>query len=218
MAHKWTHYFPVYEAHLARYKNRPAVFIEIGVGAGGSLQLWKSYLGPFAQIVGLDLIDKSDLEEEQISIRTGHQSDPEFLQSVIDEFGTPDVVLDDGSHIMDDVGRTFAFLYPRISPVGAYMIEDLHTAYWPEYGGGFGEPQSFIETAKGLIDELNADHSSGRPRTRPSSQHPRYSMPLLRLNDCLRARSPSSQACAPVGRVPDLVPQRRWSRVRSAGR
>ena len=161
MAHKWTHYFPVYEAHLARYKNRPAVFIEIGVGAGGSLQLWKSYLGPFAQIVGLDLIDKSDLEEEQISIRTGHQSDPEFLQSVIDEFGTPDVVLDDGSHIMDDVGRTFAFLYPRISPVGAYMIEDLHTAYWPEYGGGFGEPQSFIETAKGLIDELNADHARG---------------------------------------------------------
>jgi hypothetical protein len=39
------------------------------------------------------------------------------------------------------------------------MVEDLHTAYWPEYGGGLHEPSSFIELAKQLIDELNADHS-----------------------------------------------------------
>jgi hypothetical protein len=38
------------------------------------------------------------------------------------------------------------------------MIEDMHTAYWPEYGGGRGDPRSIIERFKGLIDDLNADH------------------------------------------------------------
>jgi hypothetical protein len=28
--HKWTHYFPIYEHHFARYVNRPMVFLEIG--------------------------------------------------------------------------------------------------------------------------------------------------------------------------------------------
>lgn len=89
----------------------------------------------------------------------GDQSDPKFLASVVDEFGTPDIVLDDGSHIMQHVLASFSFLYDRTSPTGVYMVEDLHTAYWPEYGGGLRREGSFIEIAKGLIDELNADHS-----------------------------------------------------------
>ena len=100
------------------------------MGEGGSLQLWKQYLGPFVQIVALDLVDKTELEEDQIAVRTGDQSDIGFLQSVIDEFGAPDVVLDDGSHRADHVATTFRYMYDRASPVGVYMVEDLHTAYW----------------------------------------------------------------------------------------
>ena len=59
MAHKWTHYFPAYEQHFSRYVDRPVVFWEIGIGEGGSLQLWKQFLGPYAQIVGLDILDRS---------------------------------------------------------------------------------------------------------------------------------------------------------------
>jgi hypothetical protein len=40
-----------------------------------------------------------------------------------------------------------------------YLVEDLHTAYWPDFGGGLGKPDTFIEIAKQLIDELNADHA-----------------------------------------------------------
>src|SRR5215469_10053921 len=95
--HKWKHYFPIYEQHFGRFVNRPCLMIEIGVGRGGSLQLWKSYLGPHAQIVGLDINPECRaFEEDQIAVRVGDQSDPNFLASVIDEFGTPDIVLDDG--------------------------------------------------------------------------------------------------------------------------
>jgi hypothetical protein len=159
--HKWAHYFPIYERHFHRYANRPVVFLEIGIGAGGSLQLWKNYLGPYAQIIGLDIADGRHCEEDQIATRVGDQSDPAVLQAILDEFGAPDVVLDDGSHFMEDIHTSFKYLYPRMSPTGVYMVEDLHAAYWPEYGGGLRSPASFIETCKGLIDELNADLSHG---------------------------------------------------------
>jgi hypothetical protein len=158
--HKWKHYFPAYEAHFGRYVNRPMLFVEIGCGRGGSAQMWKRYLGPHAQIVGLDINPECrKFEEDQIAIRIGSQADTAFLQSVIDEFGTPDVVLDDGSHQMAHVVETFRFLYPRTAKDGVYMVEDLHTAYWNEYGGGVRREGTFIELCKGLIDELNADWS-----------------------------------------------------------
>jgi hypothetical protein len=53
VTHKWKHYFPAYEAHFARFVNRPVLFLEIGVSEGGSLQMWKRYLGPHAQILGI---------------------------------------------------------------------------------------------------------------------------------------------------------------------
>ena len=158
--HKWTHYFPAYEAHFARYINRPLFFLEIGCGRGGSAQMWKRYFGPYAQIVGLDINPEcKSFEEDQIQVRIGSQSDTGFLQSVLDEFGTPQIVLDDGSHRMSDVVETFRYLYHRTAPDGVYLVEDLHTAYWDEYGGGVGREGTFIELCKTLIDELNADWS-----------------------------------------------------------
>ena len=70
--------------------------------------MWKRYLGPHALIVGIDVnAECKKFEEDQIQIRIGSQSDTSFLQTVLDEFGTPDIVLDDGSHQMRDVVDTF---------------------------------------------------------------------------------------------------------------
>ena len=157
---KWKHYFPIYERHFSRFVNTDVVFVEIGVGDGGSLQMWKRYLGPHARIIGIDIEPRcTELAEDQIEIRIGNQSDPEFLASIVNEFGSPDVVIDDGSHVMSHINATFAFLYPKVGRNGIYLVEDLHTAYWEEYEGGLGRKDSFIETCKGLIDELNADHA-----------------------------------------------------------
>ena len=100
--------------------NRTTTFIEIGICKVGSLQLWKRYLGPFAQIVGIDIDPTCKVvEEDQIAVRIGDH------QQIIDEFGSPDVVLDDGSHMMSDMRASFEFLYPHISKNGVYMIEDF---------------------------------------------------------------------------------------------
>jgi len=157
--HKWHHYFPVYERHFARFVYRSVVFWEIGCGAGGSLQMWRRYFGPHAQIVGIDIRPEcGEFEEEQIAVRIGDQSDPLFLDRLLEEFGTPDVVLDDGSHVMQHVVSTFQHLYRKLDRNGVYMVEDLHTAYWEQFGGGLRREGSFVELCKALIDELNAAH------------------------------------------------------------
>lgn len=160
--HKWAHYFPVYEKHFSRWQNRSLVFWEVGVYGGGSLQMWQRYFGPNALIVGIDINpDCKAHESTGINVRIGNQADPAFLESVLEEFGPPDVLLDDGSHRMGHTWDLFRFVYPKIPKNGVYMVEDMHTSYWPSHGGGVDAPESFINRAKHLIDELNADHTKG---------------------------------------------------------
>ncbi len=162
IVHKWKHYFPIYETHFRRYINRPVRVIEIGCGEGGSLQMWKRYFGPNAMILGIDIESAcAAFEEDQISVRIGDQADAQFLRNVIASFGTPDIIIDDGSHVMSHVVASFRCLYPLLSETGVYLVEDMHTAYWDEYGGGLRRDGTFIELSKALIDELNADHSRG---------------------------------------------------------
>jgi hypothetical protein len=162
LIHKWKHYFPIYERHFKDFIYKPVTFIEIGCGLGGSLQMWKQYFGPHARIVGIDVNPECKrYTEDQIEIHIGPQQETKFLQYVLDRVGTPDIVLDDGSHVMSHIAATFNFFYPKMLKNGVYVVEDLHTAYWEEYEGGLRRPATFIEVCKNLVDELNADHSRG---------------------------------------------------------
>ena len=160
---KWTHYFPVYEKHFAQFRNKPIKVLEIGILNGGSLEMWKEYFGPDAKIVGID-INPACKEHEfpGVHVRIGDQSDPDFLQSLIDEFGEFDLVIDDGSHHVAHVKKTFEYLYPKISPTGMYFIEDTHAAYWSSHGGSLTEPNSINNFSKEMIDKINADHTRGQ--------------------------------------------------------
>lgn len=162
---KWHHYFPVYEKHFSSWVNKPTTFLEIGVFHGGSLQMWRRYFGPLATIIGIDINPECKAHEENgVHVRIGDQSDPVFLQQIIDEFGIPDVVIDDGSHNALHQRATFEFLYPLMPKMGCYVVEDVHTAFFPEdygFNGGVSNPNSFANYSKKLIDDLNADHTVG---------------------------------------------------------
>jgi 23S rRNA U2552 (ribose-2'-O)-methylase RlmE/FtsJ len=156
---KWRHYFSIYDRHLARFRGRPVTFVEIGVNRGGSLQMWRDYLGPRSRIIGVDVNPECKaLEETGIEILIGDQGDPEFLRRLVDFAGPIDAFLDDGGHTMAQQLTTFDICYPAVASDGVYMCEDVHTSYWPHYGGGRGEPGSFVEAMKRRIDELHAWH------------------------------------------------------------
>ena len=72
------------------------------------------YFGPLAKIIGIDINTKCKQHEvDGIFVRIGDQSDEVFLQSILDEFGPPDIVLDDGSHVMEPHRRKLLFSLPK---------------------------------------------------------------------------------------------------------
>lgn len=157
-------YIPRYEQYFSSLRQKDVKLLEIGVGgyadprAGGeSLRMWKEYFEK-GQIYGIDNEDKTAIEEERIKIFRGDQRDSSFLQNVAVEIGPIDIVVDDGSHVSHDVIASFESLFPALADEGVYVIEDLQTTYWPQFGGNWedldarGTTMSLI---KRLADGLN---------------------------------------------------------------
>lgn len=166
--HKWRHYLDIYERHLSCYRNKPIFFLEIGVFDGGSLDMWRRYLGAEATIVGIDINKEcaSRVDPPNL-VRIGSQADPKFLQRLVNEFGQPDVVLDDGSHMASHQRASFDALFSSVKDGGLYIIEDMHTSYWPEWEGGYKRGGSAIEYVKQMIDDMHAWYHK-RPALTPA--------------------------------------------------
>ena len=164
--HKWHHYLPLYDRYFSRYRNTPVKFLEIGVNNGGSLQMWRRYLGKDAVLCGIDINpDCAQYDGQSGMVRIGSQDDPEFLAEVVKEMGGVDVVLDDGSHRMPHIDASLKVLFPLLTTGGTYMIEDLHTAYYPRFGGGFKAPENFFNTVRRMIDDMHMwYHNKGNPQ------------------------------------------------------
>ena len=161
VVNKWRHYFEIYDRHFSRLRERGDVaMLEIGVAAGGSLDLWRRYFGPSARIVGIDINpDCQRFAQNGTDVMIGSQGDPDFLAAVAAKHGPFDVVIDDGSHAFAHQIGSFRSLFGHIKADGIYSCEDLWTSYAvDEYDGGVRKPGTFIEFAKQLIDELNAWH------------------------------------------------------------
>ena len=154
--HKWHQYIPVYDRYFSKYRNKPIHFLEIGVQNGGSLQMWRKYFGPDARIGGIDIDPRCiELDGQAGMVRIGSQADPEFLRSVVEELGGIDIVLDDGSHLMPHMRASLGILFPLLSEGGLYMIEDVHCAYMPRYGGGTRSKANFLNHVRGIIDDMH---------------------------------------------------------------
>jgi hypothetical protein len=153
---KWHHYFPLYERYLSPFRSKPIRFLEIGVFKGGSLQMWRDYFGNQATIYGIDINpDCKRFDGLAGQVRIGSQIDAGFLDSVINEMGGVDIILDDGSHHMEHIPITLRHLFPRLSQGGIYMIEDLHTAYWQYYGGGYNSKSNFFGLTLDIVHDMH---------------------------------------------------------------
>lgn len=161
MIHKWMHYFELYERHFHSFRGKKMSLLEFGVLHGGSLQMWKHYFGPEAQITGVDINPRcATLAEERIDIVIGNQEDRESLRALCRAKPAFDIIIDDGGHTMTQQITTFQELWFHLKDGGVYLCEDTHTSYWPGgFGGGHRNPGTFIEYTKGLLDQLTAWHS-----------------------------------------------------------
>lgn len=213
LIHKWHHYFDIYDRHFKKFKGKEIVVVEIGVFHGGSLQLWKNYFGPQAKIFGIDINPRvAALQEENIEIIIGSQSDKNFLRKLKNELPDIDILIDDGGHKMKQQIFTFEELFQKIKPDGVYVCEDLATSYQLGYGGGFKRRGSFIEFTKNLIDRLNAFHSEQKSfrvdalTTSMDSLH--YYDNVLVIEKRKRAMPTVSKTGKPAFEIGQAVPKR----------
>lgn len=163
---KWTPYLAAYETHLARFRQTDVGLFEIGVFEGGSLELWRDYLGADARILGIDIEPEcANRVDPPNRVLIGSQADPDFLRSAAGELGRVDVVVDDGSHQAQHQMISFETLFPLVEPGGLYIIEDMHTSYWYAFEGGRGRPGTAVDLVRRLIDDMHGWHHDATQST-----------------------------------------------------
>ncbi len=169
LLHKWLHYFDIYETYFSEFKNKPITLVEFGVSHGGSLDMWRDYFGKKARIIGVDINPECEkFSSKNTEIYIGDQEDKSFLAKLANIIGNADIVIDDGGHTVGQQNSTFEYMYPITSTPGIYLVEDLHTNYWNEFGGGLKKQGTFIERSKELTDQLNAWHSRDHESLAPN--------------------------------------------------
>ena len=139
-------YSPEYYKYLSPYRETFTNILEIGIGndklmkpicgkdyiLGASLKSWEEFF-PNAKIYGLDILRDVLFSENRVSCFYTDQSNENELNKTIDEIRNVindsnllfDLIIDDGSHIVDHMLLTFKTLSKYLKVDGLYIIEDI---------------------------------------------------------------------------------------------
>lgn len=120
--HTYTEYY--YDLLKARRKTIKKV-LEIGIGKGASLKMWRDFF-PNAKIYGVDYRPDFLIKEDRIESILCDQRRREHLVSLIEKTGSDiDLVVEDASHRSRDQVFTCLTLMPLLKKEAIYIIEDV---------------------------------------------------------------------------------------------
>ena len=153
---KWSNYFEIYENILQKFINKKITLVEIGVGDGGSLFMWKKFLGKRAKIIGVELNPEAKkLEKFGFKIFIGDQSDVNFWKKFYKKVGKIDILIDDGGHTNLQQITSFMESIDHINKDGVIIVEDTHTSYMNYKGFKNPSKNSFINFSSNLIENIH---------------------------------------------------------------
>jgi len=150
---KLTSYFPAYAQIFGHLVDEECTFIETGVLEGGSLFMWRNWLGPKARIIGIDLNPEAKKwEKEGFEIYIGDQGDPAFWSDTFSNIGHFDGFLDDGGHQSFQQILTATQAIEHASGECVIAIEDTATSFMSDFKS-HGK-NSFLNYSKDATDIL----------------------------------------------------------------
>ena len=120
-------YIRQYNSLLARFRDKPIKYLEIGVFNGGSIKAFREAFKQSPCIVGLDIDNRCKIYEDvknNLFVEIGDATDRNFIEQITQKYGTFDFILDDGSHKNKDVITSFELLFPLLNDNGLYIVED----------------------------------------------------------------------------------------------
>ncbi|MGR3571260.1 hypothetical protein [Brevirhabdus sp.] len=132
-------YTELYHLLFHPYRQRKIRFLEMGLLVGGpehghdpdretpdlpSVRMWLEYFTK-ARIIGLDVSDFSWFRNDRFEFHRCDMDDAEQISRAADDIGSCDIILDDASHASHHQQNAFLAMFPRLSPGGIYIVEDL---------------------------------------------------------------------------------------------
>jgi hypothetical protein len=146
-------YTELYERLFFPWQDEPIKILEIGVASGGSLKMWQAYF-PRARIFAIDILPKSEFDNERVKTLVADQAKRDQLQRAIDVAGGDiHILIDDGGHSMEQQQVSLAFLFNHLRPGGYYVIEDVHTSL-PELWQGYGVERDGANTTLRMLENF----------------------------------------------------------------
>jgi hypothetical protein len=130
---KAINYSEAYESIITPIRNDINLVFEIGVNRGGSIRGFKEYFQN-AMIVGIDIDPSCFFEDNRTKVEIGNATEDVFIYGLLNKYGHPDIVIDDGSHFSSDIRKAYCLLYPYTEKY--YIIEDYGTQF-PQFRDGF---------------------------------------------------------------------------------
>ncbi len=133
--HKYT---AAYATLLAKYRDRPINFLEIGVFHGGSAALWCKYL-PKAKFLFMDIVN--NIQQRALQFIDNERAS--FLFADAYKVGSAakayelmpdglDFAIDDGPHSLESMCYFLKLYGPIMRKGGTMVIEDIQTPAWFE--------------------------------------------------------------------------------------
>jgi hypothetical protein len=146
-----------YDKYFTRIREEKLNVLEIGVHNGSSIKMLEEYFKN-SKIYGVDIVDKSYLNNNRIEILTLNQ------ESISDLNNFPknlDIIIDDGGHTMKQQQLSFVNLFTNnLKSDGYYIIEDLHTSFNSYYHSHGSDDKNntlrlLNDLSSGILSEQN---------------------------------------------------------------
>jgi hypothetical protein len=115
-------YIQTYERLFSPLKEIDITLLEIGVSHGHSLKMWREYFNT-ATIMGIDL-NYPTLELAGCEFHICDQTNEMQIIKILNGRKL-DIVIDDGSHRLQDQLSSFCHIFPFLKMGGMYIIEDI---------------------------------------------------------------------------------------------
>jgi len=148
-------YTEFYEQIFGPIRKRVHAILEVGIGSGGSLRMWKEWF-PNATVYGVDQSEMGRLGDG-IELIVSEQTDGKILREYFDHKYLQ-IAIDDCSHDQDKTISTLNILWPLIEADGWYVIEDMDASFPLKLQQWMSDRMTEYRSVQIFLDKGNASH------------------------------------------------------------
>lgn len=154
-------YTRAYDKFFSALRTTTTNVIEIGIWEGASTKMWQEYF-PNATIHALDITKSAVDKVARIDRIKGYHISAckqEFWNSL--NFKA-NIIIDDGSHIVEEQVQTLSLAWDYLLPGGYYVIEDTHSSFHNAYKQDKSNSIGFYSTVfDRILKQQSYEHLQG---------------------------------------------------------